>query len=568
MVETLNKAGANNIWEHTLMEHGSTTVSCKPSFSGSAHSSKESFIKAKHEDLEFILQTDQETDGIEGVGAQLHAAARTPDVLTSLRLFSQGADPNFYHHDKKNMPLHVAAKSGQTLQAELFIVYGADITKKDGSGKTPEECALEAGHFHLANRLKEAKYHVPDRLSQYLYSRKPGSDSQCNLVKNDLTNLNYCQNNEAKAKLEMLSNSQLERLIEDVYDEVDRREAENASLINYSKGQTHCKINSTPFLPIHPALSTSRNQGRQKLGRLTDKEFNAMIIDILQEVKRRDTANNFSPLNKLKPEISDEEPLYDSVASDDDYAYTDKISPEREPLVSNGAQSSDKASEDDLRRNLSSSQATINRLQSEIKLLQDTVAGLVKENRELKDEILRARSYSRGIEASGEGEAEPVSDTKGQKSTRPTSMYETREALRYWSGKSDESRNGTQSLYQRQLYTQGTPRYEDVIRRTEQVAKRIKELWTAVQAGDFTTFVPCAERIRVAVAELTAIFPQSPPDELIRKLGANTARLQIECGTLPNCEGSVASHCLQQIRNCAYELAKATKLIVMNAQNG
>lgn len=136
------------------------------------------------------------------------------------------------------------------------------------------------------------------------------------------------------------------------------------------------------------------------------------------------------------------------------------------------------------------------------------MAGLVKENRELKDEILRARSYSRGIEASGEGEAEPVSDTKGQKSTRPTSMYETREALRYWSGKSDESRNGTQSLYQRQLYTQGTPRYEDVIRRTEQVAKRIKELWTAVQAGDFTTFVPCAERIRVAVAELTAIFPQ------------------------------------------------------------
>lgn len=78
-------------------------------------------------------------------------------------------------------------------------------------------------------------------------------------------------------------------------------------------------------------------------------------------------------VNKLKPEISDEEPLYDSVASDDDYAYTDKISPEREPLVSNGAQSSDKASEDDLRRNLSSSQATINRLQSEIKLLQDTV---------------------------------------------------------------------------------------------------------------------------------------------------------------------------------------------------
>lgn len=60
-------------------------------------SSKENFIKAKHEDLEFILKTDQETEGLEGLGAQLHAAARTPDLLTSLRLFSQGADPNFYH---------------------------------------------------------------------------------------------------------------------------------------------------------------------------------------------------------------------------------------------------------------------------------------------------------------------------------------------------------------------------------------------------------------------------------------------------------------------------------------
>lgn len=121
---------------------------------------------------------------------------------------------------------------------------------------------------------------------------------------------------------------------------------------------------------------------------------------------------------------------------------------------------------------------------------------------------MRARSFSRGIEASAEGEAEPVSDSKGQKSTRPTSMYETREGLRYWSGKNEENRNGTQSLYQRQLYTQDTPRYEDVIRRTEQVAKRIKELWTAMLEGDLRTFVPCAERIRVAVAELIAIFPQ------------------------------------------------------------
>lgn len=57
------------------------------------------------------------------------------------------------------------------------------------------------------------------------------------------------------------------------------------------------------------------------------------------------------------------------------------------------------------------------------------------------------------------------------------------------------------------------PLPEEVMRRTDQVTKRIQELWVSMQdQGPPTvnrdTFVPCAERIRVAVAELTAIFPK------------------------------------------------------------
>lgn len=53
------------------------------------------------------------------------------------------------------------------------------------------------------------------------------------------------------------------------------------------------------------------------------------------------------------------------------------------------------------------------------------------------------------------------------------------------------------------------PHSEEVVRRTDQVTKRIQELWSTMQAPDTRhAFVPCAERIRVAVAELTAIFPQ------------------------------------------------------------
>jgi len=53
------------------------------------------------------------------------------------------------------------------------------------------------------------------------------------------------------------------------------------------------------------------------------------------------------------------------------------------------------------------------------------------------------------------------------------------------------------------------PPSEEVTRRTEQVTRRIQELWMAMQdPSQREAFVPCAERIRVAVAELTAIFPQ------------------------------------------------------------
>lgn len=69
------------------------------------------------------------------------------------------------------------------------------------------------------------------------------------------------------------------------------------------------------------------------------------------------------------------------------------------------------------------------------------------------------------------------------------------------------SRNNTQSLWE--CGAPNLPPSEEVTRRTEQVTRRIQELWIAMQnPSQREAFVPCAERIRVAVAELTAIFPQ------------------------------------------------------------
>lgn len=58
-------------------------------------------------------------------------------------------------------------------------------------------------------------------------------------------------------------------------------------------------------------------------------------------------------------------------------------------------------------------------------------------------------------------------------------------------------------------YNAVLPPREEVDRRTEQVTKRIQELARAMQDPSHReAFVPCAERIRTAVVELTAIFPQ------------------------------------------------------------
>lgn len=55
-----------------------------------------------------------------------------------------------------------------------------------------------------------------------------------------------------------------------------------------------------PFLPIHPQLSSTRNQGRQKLARFTPKEFATLIIDILTEAGHRHTLANNTPLQGMQ----------------------------------------------------------------------------------------------------------------------------------------------------------------------------------------------------------------------------------------------------------------------------
>ncbi|KAJ8679879.1 hypothetical protein QAD02_015666 [Eretmocerus hayati] len=611
MVRTLNDSGANSIWEHSLLDPSNSKFNRrKPQPKDPLHPVKADFIKAKHQELKFILRPSKEefcTD--EELSRQLHSSVRTGNLETSLRLLAQGANPNYFYKEKGTAPLHVAARAGQALQSELLIANGGNPSTLDSSGQTPAEIARLAGHPDLSDRLVECMYEVTDRLTYFLCNRKPDHKSGVHLIipewaaTLERSELAF----EARNKLHMLPNHLLEELASDVYDEVDRRETDAIWLASASLPD-RCIV---PFLPIHPQLSSTRNQGRQKLARFTPKEFATLIIDILTEAGHRHGVTHNKPLQdptiailrkeqpgKRGSQMSDDEPLYDSVASDDDYAAlgAESTSGSSATITLDGEKFHAPASKalssvvEVLKKQLTISESTVRDLREEVRRLQNTVEKLSQENHDLKN-ALEAQSQlkvqpERVVNGHVEDpELEPVHDIKNcltptRTSQRPASMYETREGLRKPQSFVNNTKKETEGL-PRPSTTQGLwencasglPPCEEVMRRTEQVTRRIQELWMAMQdISRREAFVPCAERIRVSVAELTAIFPQNPVDDNIRsalrQLNGNTGRLQAECTALQRCTSDPdhLDRCLQQVRSSAYDIAKATKLLVTQFQ--
>ncbi|XP_021371051.1 ARF GTPase-activating protein GIT2-like isoform X2 [Mizuhopecten yessoensis] len=346
MVQHLASHGANSIWEHSLLDpsqskHGKK----KPTPRDQVHPIKAEFIRSKYQFVQFInKQKDGEVNSIDDLSKQLHSCVRTNNLETCLRLLSKGADPNYFHPEKGNCPLHVAAQSGQPLQGELLVIYGADPGSYDANGKTPIDHARSEGHKDLADRLIECQYELTDRLAYYLCKRKPDHRNGCHFIIPEMADNSLDMSElakQAKKKLQALPNHLFEELAMDVYDEVDRRENdehwtathENASIVSDRQG--------VPFLPLNPDFSATRNQGRQKLARFNGREFATLVIDILNDAKRRQTGvmspvqtpkeGGASPLSQRRPPkinsiASDEEPIYDIVASDEDYSSIDNLS--------------------------------------------------------------------------------------------------------------------------------------------------------------------------------------------------------------------------------------------------
>uniref|UniRef100_A0A672Q6E5 GIT ArfGAP 1 n=1 Tax=Sinocyclocheilus grahami TaxID=75366 RepID=A0A672Q6E5_SINGR len=608
MVQTLASNGANSIWEHSLLDPAQVQSGRrKPNPQDKVHPTKSEFIRAKYQMLAFVHKLPcRDDDGVttKDLSKQLHSSVRTGSLETCLRLLSLGAQANFFHPEKGTTPLHVAAKAGQVLQAELLVVYGADPGAPDINGRTPIDYARQAGHVELAERLVECQYELTDRLAFYLCGRRP-----------DHKNGHYIIPQMADRYIVCLNNRLFEELAMDVYDEVDRRENDAVWLTTQNHSTLVTERSAVPFLPVNPEYSATRNQGRQKLARFNAREFATLIIDILSDAKRRQHGKGLtSPTDPLDlSQADDDQHDYDSVASDEDTDSELTAQNNNNTQRNNRAKSMDSSDLSDgpitLQEYLEVKKALVS---SEAKVQQ-----LMKVNNNLSEELRRVRGTGSGGGVGGDSSLNAPSSAPHRRDRQAFSMYEPvgttpkahTPALDPLTGRlqplspvsvsisaGEKYGSGTDSDYDNsQTYdvslgvgrsseedsrgdvedTEGEPDptlpcTEDVILKTEQVTKNIQELLRAAQEFKHDSFVPCSEKIHLAVTEMASLFPKRPALDAVRSslklLAASASRLQVECRKAAPSDSSASTVdyqlLTQQVIQCAYDIAKAAKQLV------
>ncbi|XP_039875070.1 ARF GTPase-activating protein GIT2a isoform X10 [Simochromis diagramma] len=609
MVQTLYNNGANSIWEHSLLDPASVTSGKrKANPQDKLHPNKSEFIRAKYQMLVFVHRIpcrEDDSSTAKDLSKQLHSSVRTGNLETCLRLLTLGAQANFFHPEKGSTPLHVAAKAGQVSQVELLTVYGADPGAPDSRGKTPIDCAREAGHNDLADRLVEIQYELTDRLAFYLCGRKPDHKSGQHFIVPQMADRNISADlselaKAAKKKLQSLSNHLFEELAMDVYDEVDRRETDAVWLATQNHSTLVTETTVVPFLPVNPEYSSTRNQGRQKLARFNAHEFATLVIDILSEAKRRQQGNPIvSPKDNVElimknvavrhcsDSQDNDQPDYDSVASDED---TDQELPS-----SKGDRT--KSLDSDLSDGPITMQEYLE-VKTALSASEAKIQQLMKANNSLSDELrLMQKKTERGAFVTTSSSLPSFPSTlcwskddsaqKASKLEKQSSMPESDYDNTFNDSEMDDSgrfcRRGRlrssgwlgegssiPELDDLEMDSDPTlPSTEDVIRKTEQITKNIQELLRAAQENKHDSFIPCSERIHVAVTEMAALFPKKPRSETVRGslrlLTSSACRLQGECRkAVPSegCPGPDMQLVTQQVIQCAYDIAKAAKQLV------
>ncbi|XP_069475503.1 ARF GTPase-activating protein GIT2 isoform X12 [Ambystoma mexicanum] len=578
MVQTLYNNGANSIWEHSLLDPTSLlSGKRKANPQDRLHPNKAEFIRAKYQMLAFVHRLpcrDDDSVTAKDLSKQLHSSVRTGNLETCLRLLSLGAQANYFHCEKGNTPLHVAAKAGQILQAELLAVYGADPGTPDSSGKTPIDFARQGGHNDLADRLVEVQHELTDRLAFYLCGRKPDHRNGEHFIIPQMADSSLDLSElakSAKKKLQSLTNHLFEELAMDVYDEVDRRETDAVWLATQNHSTLVTETTVVPFLPVNPEYSSTRNQGRQKLARFNAHEFATLVIDILSDAKRRQQGNGTSGskehveliLKSISNQHSNEsqdndQPDYDSVASDEDT--------ESESMSSKANRK--KSMDSDLSDGSITNQEFMD-VKNALVASETKIQQLMKVNNNLSDELRTMQKKASKLEKQSSMPESDYDNTINNLEPDDTGTSSSgRKGKQHsfgWPGDVSSLETGDTEMDSSSIL----PSTEDVIRKTEQITKNIQELLRAAQENKHDSYTPCSERIHVAVTEMAALFPKKPKSDMVRTslrlLTSSAYRLQTECKKTLLVELSPTTDVqliTQQVIQCAYDIAKAAKQLV------
>ncbi|XP_058137529.1 ARF GTPase-activating protein GIT2 isoform X8 [Dasypus novemcinctus] len=530
----------------------------------------------------------------------LHVASKAGQILQAELLAVYGADPGTQDSSGKT-PVDYARQGGHHELAERLVEIQYELTDRLA--------------FYLCGRK-------PDHKNGQHFIIPQMADSSL-----DLSELAKA----AKKKLQSLSNHLFEELAMDVYDEVDRRETDAVWLATQNHSTLVTETTVVPFLPVNPEYSSTRNQGRQKLARFNAHEFATLVIDILSDAKRRQQGSPLSSSkdnvelilktinNQHSIESQDnDQPDYDSVASDEDTDLeTTTSKANRQKLqtlqsensnlrkqattniyqVQTGSEYTDTSNHSSLKRRPSARGSRpmsmyetgsgqkpylplgeANHPEESRTRLQPFPAhigrsALVTSSSSLPS-FPSTLSWSRDESARRASRLEkqnstPESDYDNTPNdTEPDDMGSSRKGRQrsmVWPGDGPVP----DTTEPRTAPSPTLPSTEDVIRKTEQITKNIQELLRAAQENKHDSYIPCSERIHVAVTEMAALFPKKPKSDTVRTslrlLSSSASRLQSECKkALPGGPGSPTDIQLvtQQVIQCAYDIAKAAKQLV------
>nr|XP_028557459.1 ARF GTPase-activating protein GIT2 isoform X8 [Podarcis muralis] len=573
MLETLYSNGANSIWEHSLLDPASVMSGRrKANPQDKVHPNKAEFIRAKYQMLAFVHRLpcrDDDSVTAKDLSKQLHSSVRTGNLETCLRLLSLGAQANFFHPEKGNTPLHVAAKTGQILQAELLAVYGADPGTQDSSGKTPIDYAKQGGHHELAERLAEIQYELTDRLAFYLCGRKPDHKSGQHFIIPQMADRRLLDLSElakaAKRKLQSLSNHLFEELAMDVYDEVDRRETDAVWLATQNHSTLVTETTVVPFLPVNPEYSSTRNQSLDSDlsdGPITTQEYlqvkNALVAS---EMK-------IQQLMKVNVNLSDELRIMQKKLQT---LQSENTSLRRQAttnasLTPAGSEYPDASSHSSLiwRPSVRSSRPMSMYETGSAQKPYLPLAEVSYPEEHITSRLQPFPPHASKLEKQSslpEGDYDNAVPALEPDETGISRKARQRSTFRQGEGPTSEAKDPDASP--------SLPSTEDVIRKTEQITKNIQELLRAAQENKHDSYIPCSERIHVAVTEMAALFPKKPKSELVRTslrlLTSSAFRLHSECTkALPpeSCPLADIQLVTQQVIQCAYDIAKAAKQLV------